>query len=162
MKFNCIKILMALGYTERGSKCIITRRKKELNLSIEDYTSVSEEDIIKILDSLSKRGIASMIVRMEEFLDQEDYSRDKGDEKVGIDKKSVQFKERDNQKEPKGRSHRIAKEEKGSIRSEKQKKVTEYNLLAIKRDNLAKVSKGKPLPATQKRHGSKKRARFLK
>lgn len=71
MNYNLEKMLMTLGYTERGSKCIITRRKRELNLFIEDNTSVSEENVIKILDTSPRKGIASMIMRLEEFIHEE-------------------------------------------------------------------------------------------
>lgn len=162
MNYNLEKMLMTLGYTERGSKCIITRRKRALNLFIEDNSSVSEEDVVKILDTLSKKGIASMIRRMEEFLDQEEYSKGKGNKKVGIDKKSVKPEEIDNQEVLKESSYRVVKEEKGDIKNEKRKKVRKSKLLATKRDNLARVSKGIPLPAIQKRRSSKKHARFLR
>lgn len=67
MKYNLIKIMIELGYTTRGAKGVITRKRKELGFSIDNYEQVSKEDVVKILDTLSKKGMVSIIMRLDDF-----------------------------------------------------------------------------------------------
>lgn len=67
MIYNLIKILIEIGYTKKGAKGIISRRKRELGLSISNYEQVSKDDVVKILDTLSKKGMVSIIMRLDDF-----------------------------------------------------------------------------------------------
>lgn len=67
MIYNLIKILIEIGYTNKGAKGIISRRKRELGLSINNYEQVSKEDVVKILDTLSKKGMVSVVMRLDDF-----------------------------------------------------------------------------------------------
>lgn len=67
MIYNLIKILIEIGYTNKGAKGIISRRKRELSLNINNYEQVSKDDAVKILDTLSKKGMVSIIMRLDDF-----------------------------------------------------------------------------------------------
>ena len=130
--YNLMKMMQVLEYTERGSKCIITRRKNEQGLSIDDNTRVSEEDVIIILDTLSRKGIASIIRRREEFLSKEDEGSSEGT--IPED------------------NHDILKDK----HEETQEEDSEIDLLALKRKNFANMKRGVPSSVFQGRGRGKK------
>lgn len=132
MKYcNLINILVKLGYTIRGAKGIISRRKKELDLSIDDYEKVNIEDAIRILDTLSKKGMASLVRKFDEFLDKVEAPSD-----MTISEEK----------------HDIPEDEGNKPR----KKGLEINLLTLKEKNLGHMNKGVPTPGLNNRRDSKK------
>lgn len=71
MTYDLQEMLMGLGYTKGESKSAIRSKIEHLDLFIEDYTSVSEYIVIRVLDSLSESGIASLIADMDSFRHEE-------------------------------------------------------------------------------------------
>ena len=54
--YNLIEMLVTLGYKVIGAKSTITRRKKKLEIEIDDYERVTYEEVKAIIDSLKKEG----------------------------------------------------------------------------------------------------------
>jgi len=159
------RVLLGLGYQEKSVVRVFNYYTKKYDLKIDNIESVALEEVIRFLDHLSRKGVASVINNLNLYAVGEPSivkvkpSTDKADEKVEV---NVQAEESYNQNLLEESNHKATRDKSCDSKREKQKKVTELNLLAIKRENLSKVTRGIPLPAIQRRQSSKKHNRFLR